>query len=303
MLDELGVDLAPPAWGGTWGSGLCPMHEDRNPSFRVDLASGGWKCHAGCGQHGDLAVLVHMVTGEDLQAARKRLQDYEPPPDLSSLERVLRAKAAVQEALAEDEDGFPEPEGEDLSYVRDRVPRYIVRRGFTPQTLKAWGVGSTEAGDGVVIPVTRDGELVGLVTRPLVHEPGRPRYLNTHFEKREVLFGEDQLPAGARTIALVEGPLDAMWLWQHEIPAVATLGGPPSDWQVDRLVRRAWDVVLAFDADKAGVMAARSAGSLRRRLSRLVLWTIDLPPGVKDVQDVRDPDQLREIFEQRRRYL
>lgn len=30
-------------------TGLCPFHSDRNPSFSVNLDSGLWICHAGCG--------------------------------------------------------------------------------------------------------------------------------------------------------------------------------------------------------------------------------------------------------------
>ena len=34
---------------GKWGLGLCPFHDDHNPSFAVDIESGGWHCKATCG--------------------------------------------------------------------------------------------------------------------------------------------------------------------------------------------------------------------------------------------------------------
>lgn len=36
--------------GSTQASGRCPFHEDQRPSFSVNLDTGLWKCHAGCGE-------------------------------------------------------------------------------------------------------------------------------------------------------------------------------------------------------------------------------------------------------------
>ena len=40
------VDLKPTNWGGI---GLCPFHDDHNPSFSVNDAENYWCCFAGCG--------------------------------------------------------------------------------------------------------------------------------------------------------------------------------------------------------------------------------------------------------------
>ncbi len=32
-----------------WAVGLCPLHDDHNPSLSVNLHHGGWRCLAGCG--------------------------------------------------------------------------------------------------------------------------------------------------------------------------------------------------------------------------------------------------------------
>jgi len=33
--------------GGAEASALCPFHDDRNPSFSVNVDTGKWYCHAG----------------------------------------------------------------------------------------------------------------------------------------------------------------------------------------------------------------------------------------------------------------
>lgn len=43
----------------------CPFHEDTSPSFYVNLKTGAWICHAGCGQ-GDFLKLLHRLESLEL---------------------------------------------------------------------------------------------------------------------------------------------------------------------------------------------------------------------------------------------
>lgn len=42
-----------------WVSALCPFHDDRNPSFRVNLTKGCYRCMS-CGEHGGDILAFHM---------------------------------------------------------------------------------------------------------------------------------------------------------------------------------------------------------------------------------------------------
>lgn len=44
--------------GGEWKSARCPFHDDSNPSLRIRLDSGGFKCMS-CGAHGGDIVDFH----------------------------------------------------------------------------------------------------------------------------------------------------------------------------------------------------------------------------------------------------
>jgi DNA primase len=44
---------------GEWKSAVCPFHEDTNPSLRVRIDSGGFRCMA-CGAHGGDVLAFHM---------------------------------------------------------------------------------------------------------------------------------------------------------------------------------------------------------------------------------------------------
>lgn len=45
--------------GGEWKSAVCPFHEDKKPSLRLRIDSGGFRCMA-CGIHGGDVLSFHM---------------------------------------------------------------------------------------------------------------------------------------------------------------------------------------------------------------------------------------------------
>lgn len=255
-----------------WGVARCPLHDDKSPSFVVNMEEGGWRCRSGCGSSGDLAVLVEMVTGEPVKDARRHLASASVP-SAETLEKIL-----------DDEEGEDEPEKavEPFFYDRARCPAYMVKRGFTPETLKAWRVGWDPDDRSAVIPAYDGGKIVGLIRRRI--DAGRePPYKYTDdFPKNRILFGADMVREGAHQVYIVEGPLDAMYMWQAGLPAVATLGGGLSAEQVDLVRRRYWSVVTAFDnpaSDKAGRAATVAALS---QLSGMEVQVMEYPAGKKD---------------------
>ena len=50
-LAHRGVVLRPAGRDG-WQQGQCPLHDDRVPSFSINIALGAWRCWAGCGSGG-----------------------------------------------------------------------------------------------------------------------------------------------------------------------------------------------------------------------------------------------------------
>ena len=48
-----------PSGGGAWKNALCPFHSDTNPSLRVRLDTGAFRCMA-CGAKGGDLLAFHM---------------------------------------------------------------------------------------------------------------------------------------------------------------------------------------------------------------------------------------------------
>jgi hypothetical protein len=71
---------------GTEYVGLCPLHEDRTPSFSVNPKKGVFCCY-GCGAGGDAYDLVMAVTGCDFRAAKEYLGVTDEGPTREELRR------------------------------------------------------------------------------------------------------------------------------------------------------------------------------------------------------------------------
>lgn len=115
---------------------------------------------------------------------------------------------------------------------RWRVPEYLTERGFQREALRDWGVGFCAKGSWAA-PGARPQWWGGRVIIPFECPNGRsftgrdltgdqePKYLNpTGADHAQLLIGWDHVRAGA-DFALVEGPLDALRLYQWGIPALA----------------------------------------------------------------------------------
>lgn len=62
---------------GNWAQGLCPFHDDHNPSFSVNLKHGGFHCFA-CGARGrDVLDFHRRITGQAFKAAAQDLGAWE----------------------------------------------------------------------------------------------------------------------------------------------------------------------------------------------------------------------------------
>jgi len=89
-----------------------------------------------------------------------------------------------------------------------------------------------------------------------------------------------------------------MWLNQHGFNSVALLGAHMSKQQEDLLVKLPTDeLVICLDNDEAGRIGKEKISTCISK--RFVLTYIQLPDKYKDVQEVRDIDELQQIINNR----
>ena len=54
--------------------GLCPFHDDRNPSLNIDPAKNVWSCKGACGEGGDVILWVMRAEGVSFHHALELLK-------------------------------------------------------------------------------------------------------------------------------------------------------------------------------------------------------------------------------------
>ncbi len=184
---------------------------------------------------------------------------------------------------------------------------YLEGKGFVRNELvKAGLIKGLDTGkepydvfrDRVMFPIfDPSGRVVAFSGRILTKDTEAPKYVNSPetelFNKSEILYGYDKAKQGIRTMdfsLIVEGQFDVVMTHQagyHNAVAVSGTGLTPH--HVMLLQRLSNRVVLALDADKAGIAAVKRAAELM--LARGMDVKVARMPDGEDPADIIAKDQ------------
>ena len=271
--------------------GLCPFHDDHEPSLVVDARKQLWNCLGACHEGGDVYRFVMKADGVDFREAHRRLGGHEAehrPAPSQDLQWLARAVAHYHARLLET------PAAQDYLRSRGVTAAEIATSfhlGFADGTLaeklpaegrralRRVGVltgSSHELLRGCVIfPLVNaaTGQVVNLYGRSI---EGR-RHLYLPGERRGIFN-----PQGARNtdeMIITESVIDAAALWsaglRNVIPTYGTTG--LTDEIIAHLIEcRVKRVVLMMDADEAGRAAAVEMAE-RLTVVNIEAHSIELP--------------------------
>lgn len=156
----------------------------------------------------------------------------------------------------------------------------LEKQGYKKEELLTVGViKQTEGGkepfdvfrDRIVFPMAEpSGRVVAFSGRILTKDSEAPKYVNSPetplYKKSELLFGYDKAKAGIRTLGfslIVEGQFDVVMAHQAGYSnTVAVSGTALTPHHVQLLERLSDRVVLALDADRAGIAAMKKGAEL-----------------------------------------
>ncbi|WP_258360237.1 DNA primase [Moorella sulfitireducens] len=190
----------------------------------------------------------------------------------------------------------------ELGYAPDAgkaLVDYLQRQGFSNSEIEQAGLSITRPSLGtsdrfrgrLMFPIKDSrGRVIGFGGRIL--QEGHPKYLNSPetalFHKGRHLYGLHLALPGMRRegrAVLVEGYMDVIAAWQHGIDnAVASLGTALTPEQARELKKYVQEVIIAYDADRAGE-AATLRGMDILAAAGLQVRVLQLPEG-------KDPDEF-----------
>ena len=196
----------------------------------------------------------------------------------------------------------------------DATQAWAKKNGYSLAALEAGRlVATSERGSlydffrgRLMIPIHNDGgEVVAFSGRLLDPEAKAQKYVNSPetpvFTKSKILFGLNKTKRAiieAKSAILCEGQIDLMRCWQHGIRNIVAPQGTaftdPHARILKRLVGDGGEVVVCFDADRAGQAAAQRAID--------VLLKEEVQVRIARIPQGEDPDSLLrkqpvEVFE------
>jgi DNA primase len=249
-LDELGISYR---MAGDECTGICPSpdHDDRKPSWSVNVETGTHNCFS-CDFQGNFVHLVENYLGIDrLEAVawcRKR-------------GGVERAKMLLNKERVEPR--RPETRESELALFVPPPTGPMSKRLLTAEACEEYGVLWDRGKEAWVTPIRDpyDHRLWGWQEKNERLFRNRPR----NVPKSKTLFGLDAFSGG--TAILVESPLDAVRLRSVGLRGgLASFGVGVSEEQLRIITEYADELVLALDNDKAGVDKTRE---IRRSFRRI----------------------------------
>tara|TARA_B100002051_G_C16745775_1_gene647518 strand:+ start:4727 stop:6475 length:1749 start_codon:yes stop_codon:yes gene_type:complete len=186
------------------------------------------------------------------------------------------------------------------------LKEYLEKKDFTKeQQLAAGLIKTTEGGkepfdvfrDRIVFPMAEpSGKVVAFSGRILHPNDKAPKYVNSPetllYKKSELLFGYDKAKSGIRNLnfsLVVEGQFDVVMCHQAGYSNTVAVSGTALTLHHVQLLERMSDkVVLALDADRAGIAAMKKAADLMLQRG-IDVKVAELPLG-KDPADLIQED-------------
>ena len=264
-----------PTGQGSEFVGLCPLHEETQPSFYVNARKNLFYCH-GCGQGGDLLRFVQLSRHLSFRQSLAYLEQLSAPrADPAAV--LEQAATFYQQQL----DRYPEA----LDYLKQRglqdpatiqelrigyapggsLRRHLMDEGHCFDLLRRLGLVNSQGRDTfyrrVVFPCCQGGRVINLYGRSIT--PAFPhRFLAG---SKGGLYAWEQVQHCPEVI-LVEGLFDHAVLWQAGLRHVtSSLGTHLNACQFQQLCDRARTVYLTFDVDANG-SGQQASQRLARRL-------------------------------------
>ncbi|MBQ0079310.1 MAG: DNA primase [Eubacterium sp.] len=303
--------------------GICPFHNEKTPSFVVSEQKQIFTCF-GCGAKGDVIEFVKRYNNVDFVGAAESLAKeygisldgaFKSNKDKDELYEINRQAARFwyRKLREKANPGYTYMQGRGISndilnkfgigYAEDSwqdLYNHLTKMGFDEKKLFELGLISKSQKTGryydkfrnrVIFPIMNtNGKVIGFSGR--IIGDGEPKYPNSQessiFLKKNNLYGLNLASKEVRNddrIILVEGQMDVVSLYQSGVRNVsASLGTALTENQARLIKRYTKNVVLSYDADKAGQKAADRGID--------ILYGEGLVAKVMKVTDGKDPDEF-----------
>lgn len=301
--------------------GVCPFHDDTNPSMSVSPSRQIYKCFS-CGATGTVFKFIMDYENISFMEAVKKVADLggitvnigkiqkkETHTELNQIydlslkfyinnlntaqgkeaREYLKNRNINEETIKEFQIG--------LALKKDHLSKILIKKFKPEDVLKSGLVGKNDYGyydlfyERIMFPLyDLNGNPVAYSGR-IYNRQDNSKYFNTVeteiFKKGELLYNYHRAKDDARRknqVLIMEGFMDVIRAYTVGIKnVVATMGTAVTDVQAHLIKRMAKEIILCFDGDEAGAKATMSCSN--------ELLKIGVTPKVIRLEDNLDPDE------------
>ena len=301
--------------------GVCPFHDDTNPSMSVSPSRQIYKCFS-CGATGTVFKFIMDYENISFMEAVKKVADLggivvnigkihkkktntelHQIYDLSlkfyinnlntaqgrEAKEYLNKRNISEDIIKEFQIG--------LALKKDTLSKILIKKFKPEDVLKSGLVGKNDYGyydlfyERIMFPLyDLDGNPVAYSGR-IYNREDNSKYFNTIeteiFKKGELLYNYHRAKDEARRknkVLIMEGFMDVIRAYTIGVKnVVATMGTAVTEVQANLIKRMAKEIILCFDGDEAGAKATMSCSN--------ELLKIGVTPKVIRLDDNLDPDE------------
>lgn len=280
--------------------GMCPFHDDHNPSMSVSEEKGLFTCFV-CHKTGNVfsfvqdyenvsfleaVKIVAAKVGIEIDTGYKETSKYDKfyeaiDLSLKFYQNNLKSKDGIKAINYLKKRGITEEiiEEFNIGYAPsnfDTVTKLLINKGYDEQLLIDSGISARGQTlydlfrNRITFPIhTPNGMPVGFSAR-IYEDVKEAKYINTKetpiFKKGNILFNYHRAQNEARrlkSLIVVEGQMDAIRVYASGIKnVVATMGTALTDNHIKLLKKLNVTIVLCMDNDEAGEKATIQNGEL-----------------------------------------
>ncbi len=301
--------------------GVCPFHDDHSPSMCVSKEKQIYTCFV-CGATGNVFQFIKEYENISFAEAVKKvatiggievkIDEMKPLKKESVLYDIYNLTNKLYQLNLNTTKGISAKEylknrgindetikefGIGLSLIKGNIYEALIKKGFDNKDILKSGL-ATENGydlyrNRIMFPLwDLNGKVVGFSGR-IFNGEDAPKYINSReteiFKKGELLYNYHRARNECRRkneVIIMEGFMDVISAYTHGITnVVAAMGTAITSSNAHLISRMAKNIILCFDGDDAGIMAANACTN--------ELLKLDVFPSivVLDKTKGKDPDE------------
>lgn len=278
--------------------GLCPFHEETEPSLKINTQKKVFNCF-GCHASGNVLDFVATMEKVSIKKAALLVQGWlnmdtgEKTPYNANKSLTENPKVTKSEEI---EPNKPLKFNLKLEYNHS----YIIERGLNETIARDFEIGYCSRGlmKGRIAISIRDenNQLVGYAGRWVSGEipEGEDKYkFPPDFKKSLVLYNLNRVK-GSERLVIVEGFFSVIRLHQLGIPSLAIMGCSISEAQIKLLVDSGCKyITILLDGDKPGREAQIKISSILQKY--FFVRSVDLPTDMEP--DTIDSETLLQLLQ------